>query len=266
MSYLCILIGEFILEYIGEVVSEQEFRQRMAERYINDKHHYCLNLDGGMVIDGYRMGAEGRFVNHSCDPNCEMQKWSVNGVFRIGLFALSDIPPKTELCYDYNFCAFNLEKQQICKCGSSKCRGVIGGKTQRLNGHQKDKTDPREKRPVGRPRKEGRKSRTNLRRGRADGNTSMRHCCASVKPMSHQQRCFAQKHHCFLLRNLEKVKRIRERLKQQATKNDNLYLRQNIPTTSNKQGEYLLDILLCYHGFLFCCPIAHSFVSKSSLL
>ena len=123
--------GEFILEYIGEVVNVQEFRFRMAERYNNDPHHYCLNLDSGMVIDGYRMANEGRFVNHSCEPNCEMQKWSVNGYYRVGLFALRNIEPGEELTYDYNFDNFNLETQQVCRCGSSKCRGVIGGRTQR---------------------------------------------------------------------------------------------------------------------------------------
>jgi len=120
--------GSFILEYIGEVVSIFEFRHRMAERYKNDAHHYCLNLDSGHVIDGYRVANEGRFVNHSCEPNCEMQKWSVNGVYRVGLFALRDIEAKEELSYDYNFDSFNQETQQECRCGSSKCRGVIGGR------------------------------------------------------------------------------------------------------------------------------------------
>lgn len=82
--------GQFIIEYLGEVVSEQEFRNRMIEQYHNHSDHYCLNLDSGMVIDSYRMGNEARFINHSCDPNCEMQKWSVNGVYRIGLYALKD--------------------------------------------------------------------------------------------------------------------------------------------------------------------------------
>ena len=50
--------------------------------YVSDTHHYCLNLDRGMVIDGHRMGGEGRFVNHSCEPNCEMQKWLVHGLYR----------------------------------------------------------------------------------------------------------------------------------------------------------------------------------------
>lgn len=51
--------GEFILEYVGEVVSEKEFKDRMASIYVNDKHHYCLHLDGGLVIDGHRMGGDG---------------------------------------------------------------------------------------------------------------------------------------------------------------------------------------------------------------
>uniref|UniRef100_A0A3Q2PDK7 Ash1 (absent, small, or homeotic)-like (Drosophila) n=1 Tax=Fundulus heteroclitus TaxID=8078 RepID=A0A3Q2PDK7_FUNHE len=124
--------GQFIIEYLGEVVSEQEFRNRMMEQYHNG--HYCLNLDSGMVIDSFHMGNEARFINHSCEPNCEMQKWSVNGVYRIGLFALKDIHSGTELTYDYNFHSFNTEEQQVCKCGSESCRGIIGGKSQRING------------------------------------------------------------------------------------------------------------------------------------
>lgn len=67
--------GQFILEYLGEVVSETEFRRRMMEEYSEECHHYALHLDSGSVIDGYRMGNIGRYVNHSCKPNCEMQKW-----------------------------------------------------------------------------------------------------------------------------------------------------------------------------------------------
>lgn len=52
--------GEFILEYVGEVVSEKEFKERMNSIYVNDTHHYCLHLDGGLVIDGHRMGGDGK--------------------------------------------------------------------------------------------------------------------------------------------------------------------------------------------------------------
>ena len=48
-------------------------------------------------------GALGRFINHSCDPNCETQKWLVHGELAIGLFATKDIPANTELTFDYNF-------------------------------------------------------------------------------------------------------------------------------------------------------------------
>jgi len=36
---------------------------------------------------------------------------NVNGVYRIGLFALSDISPSDELTYDYNFHSYNLHSQ-----------------------------------------------------------------------------------------------------------------------------------------------------------
>jgi hypothetical protein len=39
--------------------------------------------------------------------------------------------------------------------------------------------------------------------------------------MSHQQRCFAQEHRCFLLRNLEKVRRIREKIQRRVASGSN---------------------------------------------
>lgn len=43
------------------------------------------------MIDAGPKGNSARFINHSCSPNCETQKWTVNGDVRIGLFALCDI-------------------------------------------------------------------------------------------------------------------------------------------------------------------------------
>lgn len=71
-------------------------------------------------------------MNHSCEPNCEMQKWTVNGLFRMALFALRNIPANQELTYDYNFSLFNPVEGQVCLCGTKLCRGVIGGKSQRV--------------------------------------------------------------------------------------------------------------------------------------
>ncbi|XP_034944543.1 histone-lysine N-methyltransferase ash1 [Chelonus insularis] len=217
-----IKMGSFILEYVGEVVSEREFKSRMATRYANDTHHYCLHLDGGLVIDGHRMGGDGRFVNHSCEPNCEMQKWSVHGLPRMALFASRDIKAGEELTYDYNFALFNPSEGQVCRCGSSACRGVIGGKSQRVARPPApipSQLENQERRSVGRPRKNVRKS--NMLQSVAKGLCKTRKVGDSnlmstplIKPMSQQQRYFAQQHHCFLLRNLEKVKRMKTPINQ----------------------------------------------------
>ncbi|XP_074650466.1 uncharacterized protein LOC141905496 isoform X2 [Tubulanus polymorphus] len=203
--------GSYILEYVGEVVSEQEFRRRMMTEYTSECHHYCLDLDSGMVIDGYRMGSIGRFVNHSCQPNSEMQKWQVNGQYRIGLFALCDIPANSELTYDYNFHSFNLDAQQECKCGSTQCRGVVGGRTKRVNGQPKEKSKSADTKLTDK-----RKSKSKLKKLKKDKeqceSTSMPSYFTPMKPLSHREQCFIQKHGVCLLRNLEKVRRIRQRL------------------------------------------------------
>ncbi|XP_058557870.1 histone-lysine N-methyltransferase ASH1L isoform X3 [Neofelis nebulosa] len=215
--------GQFIIEYLGEVVSEQEFRNRMIEQYHNHSDHYCLNLDSGMVIDSYRMGNEARFINHSCDPNCEMQKWSVNGVYRIGLYALKDMPAGTELTYDYNFHSFNVEKQQLCKCGFEKCRGIIGGKSQRMNGLPSSKSSQ----PVATHKKSGRskekrksKHKLKKRRGHLSEEPSENINAPTrltpqlqMKPMSNRERNFVLKHHVFLVRNWEKIRQKQEEVK-----------------------------------------------------
>ncbi|KAM9385510.1 histone-lysine N-methyltransferase ASH1L isoform 2-T2 [Pholidichthys leucotaenia] len=203
--------GQFIIEYLGEVVSEHEFRSRMMEQYFSHSGHYCLNLDSGMVIDSYRMGNEARFINHSCEPNCEMQKWSVNGVYRIGLFALKDIPSNTELTYDYNFHSFNTEEQQACKCGSESCRGIIGGKSQRINGLPGKTGSTRR---LGRL-KEKRKSKHQLKKREEESSDSNKFYPHLMKPMSNRERNFVLKHRVFLLRNWEKMREKQELLKRE---------------------------------------------------
>ncbi len=46
---------------------------------------------GGVFIDAALKGNESRFMNHSCDPNCVAQRWTVRGEVRVGMFALRDI-------------------------------------------------------------------------------------------------------------------------------------------------------------------------------
>lgn len=68
---------QFVCEYVGEVVSMETFDARNAHSYRAFRNHYALNLCPGYVIDAYQKGNIARFVNHSCVPNCEMQRWLV---------------------------------------------------------------------------------------------------------------------------------------------------------------------------------------------
>ncbi|GFO35810.1 histone-lysine N-methyltransferase, partial [Plakobranchus ocellatus] len=189
--------GQFILEYLGEVVSETEFRRRMMEEYSEECHHYALHLDSGSLIDGYRMGNIGRYVNHSCQPNCEMQKWNVNGLYRMVLFALRDIEAGEELGYDYNFDPFNQETQQECRCGSAECRGVIGGKRSLGTCKQMDKVEE--------DYKDKRKSKC-MNKKIKDKLSDSLPVQPMTKPMTLKERCYARKHRTFLVRNVDKIR------------------------------------------------------------
>lgn len=91
-----------------------------------------MAFDQNMIIDA-TTGSIARFVNHSCDPNCRMEKWIVHGQPRMALFA-GDKPIMTgeELTYDYNFDPFSAKNVQKCLCGSANCRGVLGPKVSKL--------------------------------------------------------------------------------------------------------------------------------------
>ncbi|KAJ3124596.1 Histone-Lysine N-Methyltransferase ash1l [Nowakowskiella sp. JEL0407] len=116
-----IISDTLIIEYRGEIISQQTCLERIRTDYANCKSHYLLDYYNGEVIDGTKKGTVARFVNHSCEPNCYIEKWWVNGEYRVGLFALHNITEGTELTYDYRFEAFGVMER--CLCGSSKCRG-----------------------------------------------------------------------------------------------------------------------------------------------
>ena len=61
----------------------------MQRKYTPADHDfYIMELDQGFFVDGKRRGNDSRFINHSCEPNCELQRWVVKGRMRIGIFAL----------------------------------------------------------------------------------------------------------------------------------------------------------------------------------
>ncbi|KAL6755278.1 hypothetical protein V8C86DRAFT_2681836 [Haematococcus lacustris] len=122
--------GQFIIEYIGEVLEEEEYlRRKDFYAEVGQRHYYFMNIGNGEVIDACRKGNRARFINHSCDPNCETQKWLARGELAIGLFAVKDIHKGEELTFDYNFERYG-DKPMRCYCNSKTCRKSIGGSQQ----------------------------------------------------------------------------------------------------------------------------------------
>ncbi|KAK1929360.1 Histone-lysine N-methyltransferase ASH1L [Phytophthora citrophthora] len=66
-------------------------------------------ISADAVIDATRIGGRMRFVNHSCDPNCKVEKWCVRGQARCGLFAIRHVTAGEEVTIDYNFHSVNAE-------------------------------------------------------------------------------------------------------------------------------------------------------------
>lgn len=91
-----------------------------------------MDFDQSMVLDATR-GSIARFINHSCEPNCRMIKWTVHGKPRMALFAGDEgIMTGNELTYDYNFENFSAKNVQECRCGAENCRGVLGPKPKEM--------------------------------------------------------------------------------------------------------------------------------------
>lgn len=120
----------FVIEYMGEIVDNEEYKVR-KQNYDSEgiKHFYFMMIQDNEIIDATKMASLGRYCNHSCDPNAYVDKWVVNKRFRMGIFSKKRISKGEEICFDYNVDRYGAEPQK-CYCGAANCLGVMGGKTQ----------------------------------------------------------------------------------------------------------------------------------------
>ncbi|KAF9416858.1 histone methyltransferase set2 [Podila epigama] len=101
--------GEFVMEYIGEVLPHASFLKRTREYSLAGvEHFYFMSLQGDEVIDATKKGCLARFINHSCNPNCHLEKWIVGSKVRIGIFSIKEIKYGEELTFDYQFERYGL--------------------------------------------------------------------------------------------------------------------------------------------------------------
>jgi SET domain-containing protein len=115
-----------LVEYVGENISPAESDRRYDDTKVKDHHTFLFSVDNRKVIDATHGGNESRFINHSCDPNCD----AIIEKRRVYIEANRTIRKGEELAYDYNYertpkTTKADEKLYKCLCGSENCRGTI---------------------------------------------------------------------------------------------------------------------------------------------
>lgn len=133
--------GEFVCEYVGEVITHDE-AERRGRVYDAEGTTYLFDLDynssnNPYTVDAATYGNISHFINHSCQPNIGV--WSVwidcidPNLPRLALFALRNIEKEEELTFDYKFNngdskspkSRQKEGKTICKCMSKKCKKYL---------------------------------------------------------------------------------------------------------------------------------------------
>ena len=104
--------GQVIGEAVGKIIVSQDYDSR-----------YCIELSDNHVLEP---GAPFRFLNHSCEPNCELFSWepdeSGDESHRVFISTMCAIQPGEELTIDY---AWQAEAAIPCLCSTESCRGWI---------------------------------------------------------------------------------------------------------------------------------------------
>lgn len=120
--------GTYIMEYKGKRISAKTADNAPPSDPNDPFHTFYFSLSNGKIIDGGNQGNDSRFINHSCEPNCEGHE-NAQGT-RVYIVALRDIAEGEELLYDYALTIDDeitpeLKAQYTCLCGAESCRGTM---------------------------------------------------------------------------------------------------------------------------------------------
>lgn len=118
--------GTRIVEYLGDRISHEEADVRYLEKGQDNGHTFLFVVNDRVVIDAGIAGNDARFINHSCDPNCE----TVIEGGRVFIEALRTIRPGEELGYEYGLTWESTDDPQElanygCRCSAPQCRGTM---------------------------------------------------------------------------------------------------------------------------------------------
>ncbi|MGE5669732.1 MAG: SET domain-containing protein [Betaproteobacteria bacterium] len=119
--------GEDIVEYRGRRISMQAAEELPDSDPDNPYHTFLFELNDGRVIDAAVRGNAARWINHSCQPNCEPYEDDDGHVI---IAAKRTIRAGDELAYDYRLNvpgrrSARLRAAYACRCGAARCRGTM---------------------------------------------------------------------------------------------------------------------------------------------
>ena len=119
--------GTRVVEYVGEKITKAEADRRGPKLVRYAKEHkeqgavYLFELNKRYDIDGHVSYNTAKYINHSCDPNCEIE--IIRG--HIWVVALKDIIKGEELSYNYGYEDISEYEDHPCYCGTNRCVGYI---------------------------------------------------------------------------------------------------------------------------------------------
>ena len=125
--------GERVVEYKGKRRTHEEVDADDTGD-VDSGHTFLFTLNDEYVIDANHKGNKARWINHSCDPNCEAVIEEHDGKNRkkdkVFIEAIRAIKPGEELTYNYGITldephTARLKKIWACRCGSKKCTGTM---------------------------------------------------------------------------------------------------------------------------------------------
>ena len=111
--------GVKIIDYVGKLIAKKEAEQN--SKFDNTRDIYLFNINEKYDLDGDFKWNTARLINHSCNPNCEVEGEGL----KLWISSLGEIKKGEELTYDYGFGYDADYKQFPCKCRSMNCVGYI---------------------------------------------------------------------------------------------------------------------------------------------
>ena len=122
-----------VMEYRGRLLTHAQ-TDRLYGDTLETGHTFLFTLNEKYVIDGNVGGNAARWINHSCEPNCQAlmieSREDDRRKDRVIIETLRPIAANTELTYDYRITlevrhTARLKQLWACRCGAPSCTGTM---------------------------------------------------------------------------------------------------------------------------------------------